>query len=64
MFFQNFDFNTEWSKASKITDNISQGNFPSSANKKNLVENEITHILVAGKDLEKYFPDKLLLPDR
>jgi dual specificity phosphatase 12 len=51
-------WNADWAKASKITDNIYQGNFSAASNKKHLEEIGITHVLVAGKYLEKFFPDK------
>mmetsp|Transcript_16476 Transcript_16476/g.17131 ORF Transcript_16476/g.17131 Transcript_16476/m.17131 type:complete len:163 (+) Transcript_16476:3-491(+) len=52
------DYESDFAKASKITESIYQGNMMAASNEKALKELGITHILVAGNFLEKCFPDK------
>ena len=55
---EEFTFIGEWGKASKITENIFQGNHIASLNKADLKANGITHILCAGNSLKCYFKNE------
>mmetsp|Transcript_2708 Transcript_2708/g.2777 ORF Transcript_2708/g.2777 Transcript_2708/m.2777 type:complete len:164 (-) Transcript_2708:102-593(-) len=54
------EYDRDYSKNSKITDNIYQGNETAAKNEKDLLEKGITHVLVAGNGLKKCFPNKFV----